>query len=369
MKKISLLCYNIMTTGGVEKVAMSIANELAKRNIEVEIVYMRKGQNKLDEDLNKKIKFRQLKSQKSSKCIGEIREYLKNNNLDAIISFGRHINNSLMLASIGLNTNTTLILTEHGNPCMAEALANSNLSKLKIKMTNKLSKILYKNADRTIAVSNSLGEILRKEMKNYKIDVIYNPVIDEKFYNKAEEQINEFPYTQSDKPIVVTVGRLSEVKNHNLLIDAFEIVLKTNDAYLVLVGDGELQEELLKKINQLGLSNNIFMLGYKENPYPYIKQADTFVLSSRTEACPLVLVEALALNTKIVSTDCEVGPNEILQNGKYGILCEQDVSELAKAIKASLEKQSYNKKEAEIVEEYLEQFKVSKSVGEYLKNI
>ncbi|GAA0707298.1 hypothetical protein GCM10008904_16400 [Paraclostridium ghonii] len=369
MKKISLLCYNIMTTGGIEKVAMSIANELVKKNIEVEILYMRKGENKIDDNLNKKIKFKQLKSQKSSKCVSEIREYLKNNNLDAVISFGRHINNSLMLASIGLNTNTKLILTEHGNPCISEALAKNNLNRLKIKMTNKLSKVLYKNADRIVAVSNSLGEILKKEMKNYKIDVIYNPVIDENFYDKAEEQINEFPYTQSDKPIVVTVGRLSEVKNHNLLIDAFEIVLKSKDAYLVLIGDGELEEELSHKINQLGLSNNIFMLGYKENPYPYIKQADTFALSSRTEAFGLVLVEALALNAKIVSTDCEVGPNEILKNGKYGILCEQDVNELSKAIKTSLEKKNYNEEEKYSVEEYLQQFKVGKIVDKYLEII
>lgn len=366
MKKISLLCYNIMTTGGVEKVAMTLANELANREIEVEIVYMRKGENKIDDNLNESIKFKQLKSQKSSKCIGEIREYIKNSNIDAIISFGRHINNSLMLASIGLNVKPAIILTEHGNPRMAESLAKNNISKFKIKLTNKISKTLYKKADRIIAVSKALGDILRKELRGCKIDVIYNPVIDEKFYIKSEKHINDFPYTQSGKPIVVTVGRLSEVKNHKLLIDAFKIVLESRDAHLVLVGDGELQHELEEKINQLGLSDNIFMLGFKENPYPYIKQSDTFVLSSKTEACPLVLVEALALNTKIVSTDCKVGPSEILQEGKFGILCEQNVNELAEAIKTSIDRKPYDNKETKIIEEYLQQFKINEVVDKYL---
>ncbi|MBN8048526.1 glycosyltransferase [Paraclostridium bifermentans] len=369
MKKISLLCYNIMTTGGVEKVAMTVANDLANRGIEVEIVYMRKGRNTDENCFDKRVKFKQLTSEKSSKCIGEIREYLKSSNIDAIISFGRHINNSLMLASVGLKSKPTLVLTEHGNPRMAESLAKNNISKFKIKLTNKLSKILYKKADRIVAVSNSLGEILREEIKNCKIDVIYNPVIDENFYIKSEKYINEFPYTQSIKPIVVTVGRLSEVKNHKLLIDAFKIVLESRDAYLVLVGDGELEGELLKKIQNLGLENNIFILGYKENPYPYIKQADTFVLSSKTESFGLVLVEALALNTNVVSTDCEVGPREILQDGKFGLLCEQDANELAKAINSSLEKERYVNDNDEYINKYLQQFKVEKVVDKYLKII
>lgn len=369
MKKVSLLCYNILTTGGTEKVVMSMANELANRDIDVEIVYMRKGNKKIPKDTNLKIKFKKLKYEKSSKCIGDIRSYIKENKVDAIISFGRHINNTLMLARIGLKTETKFILTEHGNPRMAEDLATDKLKKLKIRLNNKISNNLYKYSDHIVAVSKSLGNILESDMNSNKIEVIYNPAIDESIYNKGLEKVNDKPYIERKSPIIVTVGRLSEVKNHELLIDAFKDIIKKIDANLVIVGDGELEEDIKSKIEKERLNDKIFMLGYKENPYPYIKNADVFVLSSRTEAFGLVLVEALALNTKVVSTDCEVGPREILQNGKYGILCNQNHEELSKSIIEALENNIIDDNKKNELEKYLDQFKVEYIVDRYLELI
>lgn len=91
-------------------------------------------------------------------------------------------------------------------------------------------------------------------------------------------------------------------------------------ARLVIIGEGSQRPELTKRIDQLGLGNCVCLTGFVSNPYPYLKRASVFSLSSEWEGLGVVLIEALALGVQIVSTDCRSGPSEILVSGKYGIL-------------------------------------------------
>ena len=99
------------------------------------------------------------------------------------------------------------------------------------------------------------------------------------------------------------------------------------------MGRGILHKKLLSYVNQNNLSDNVKFINYKENPYPYIKQAEIFILSSKYEGLPNVLLEAITLKKFVISTNCPVGPREILMNGKAGDLFKvNDYKDLAKKI-------------------------------------
>ena len=123
--------------------------------------------------------------------------------------------------------------------------------------------------------------------------------------DNAEKKVEDsFLESNKSHPIIVSVGRLERQKNYSMLLKAFHEVLKERPAQLVLVGDGSERKNLEKEARILKLSDHIFFAGYQENPYPFIKKSDVFVLPSNFEGFGLVLVEALSLGVSIVSTDC-----------------------------------------------------------------
>ena len=103
-----------------------------------------------------------------------------------------------------------------------------------------------------------------------------------------------------------------------------------------MVGTGELLEASKKLVKDLGIEDKVIFTGFKKNPYPYMKHAKLMVLSSDFEGLGLVILEALALGTPVISTDCPSGPNEILAN-QY-LVAVQDVDELASRIRLFVEK-------------------------------
>lgn len=153
---------------------------------------------------------------------------------------------------------------------------------------------------------------------------IYNIVDDVTSRNKMLESIEHPWLMQKDCPVIVAAGRLAPWKGFENLIRIFPSVLKERKMKLMILGDGPLREALEKQILALDLSDNISLLGYKVNPYPYYAHADIFVLSSLVEGLPNVLVEAMMCGCTPVSTDCPTGPREVLDNGKYGYLVPVD---------------------------------------------
>jgi len=187
--------------------------------------------------------------------------------------------------------------------------------------------ILYKLTGKVIALSNGVKDniVKRYKVKPDKIRVIYNPVdvdsISSHMENGqiAEEHEHIF---QDNAKVIITAGRLVKDKDHETLIEAFSKVQKKMNARLVILGEGELEEKLKSQAKDFKLENKIHFLGFQRNPYVYFKQADLFVLSSLREGFGHVLTEALATGTPIVSTNCRPGALEVLDSGKYGILCE-----------------------------------------------
>lgn len=167
------------------------------------------------------------------------------------------------------------------------------LSKL-IKLKNR-----YHN-ENIITVSQGIKDDLlyRLKVKPKSIKVISDPYDIEEIKQLSHEKIEDTP-----KQYIVSVGSLVEVKRHDLLIEAFSL-LKNKKIELIVIGDGKLKSALYHTVQEKGLENRIHFLGFKINPYNYIKSAKLLVVSSDSEGFSRVIIEALALDTPIVSTDC-----------------------------------------------------------------
>ncbi|MBN2279908.1 MAG: glycosyltransferase [Candidatus Marinimicrobia bacterium] len=201
----------------------------------------------------------------------------------------------------------------------------------------KLMKFFYPKTDILVAQTEAMKMELLKtfSIPKHKIQVIPNP-IDKKFIDDQKERIIEsFDHSKIN---IVASGRLHRQKGFDFLIKAFtEVVRKNDDFRLYIIGKKDVKDnctaELETLIVKLKLSNHVKLLGFQSNPYPFYKNADLFVLSSRWEGLPNVVLENLYIGTPVVATRCVPVLSELIVDGKNGNLCDfGNIDELAEAV-------------------------------------
>ena len=219
------------------------------------------------------------------------------------------------------------------------------------KRRKKLEKF-FKECDKIVCICNEMRDNVIKEIPEIekKVEVIYNCFDIEKIKELSLKE-NELSLKEREllnKDYIIMVGRLDDnSKDFKTLIKAFKIYKNKikNGIKLYLLGEGPDRKEIVKLINQEKLNEEILFLGAKQNPYPWIKHSKFLVHSSKFEGFGLVLVEAMILDKLIISSNCPVGPTEILESGKNGILFNVGDSEtLAKVIGEVLLSKEINKK-------------------------
>ncbi|WEK21300.1 MAG: glycosyltransferase [Candidatus Pedobacter colombiensis] len=194
-----------------------------------------------------------------------------------------------------------------------------------------LSYHIYNKAKMIVVPSKGMIPCFRKNksfrnLKNF--EVINNP-------------INQFTSSEAidvhKRKFILAVGRLDEFKGFDLLITAFKSVQR-EDVDLLISGEGCDRKKLEDQIQDLNLAHRVKLIGFKSNLQDYYKQAQLFVLSSRIEGYPNVLVEAMSLGCACVATDCEFGPSDIIEHEKNGLLVKANSpTHLAEAINRALE--------------------------------
>ena len=187
----------------------------------------------------------------------------------------------------------------------------------------------YANFDEVVAVSKVAAEGMKEKFGCATPTVIYN-ILDRDIIEKSKDVC---PDLRCAKLNLVSVGRLEFVKGYDRLIDAMDILINNRhlDIHLVLVGDGSKRAELELLISKKGLTDNVTLVGMQSNPYPYVANADIFVCPSRQEGFNIAILEAMTLGKPVVATAC-AGPLEILDNGKYGLIVENDINGLVHGI-------------------------------------
>ncbi|MGB3545810.1 MAG: glycosyltransferase [Saprospiraceae bacterium] len=230
--------------------------------------------------------------------------------------------------------------------------------------SGRLAKWFYPWADEVIAVSHGVADDLSQVtgMPTAQIKVVYNPVITPSLIENSKAVLDHPWLTGRAAPVVLGVGRLSEQKDFSTLIKAFAQVRQHKAAHLMILGVGPERQSLIDLAASLGVEADVAFLGFVNNPHAYMKQSDVFVLSSKWEGLPNVLIEAMAVGTPVVSTNCPSGAAEILAEGQYGELVGiGDSQAMAAAILKVL-----NGDVRSVEAEWLEQFTLATAVKNYL---
>ena len=196
-----------------------------------------------------------------------------------------------------------------------------------------LARWLYPKAKKIVAVSNAGAEIFRQRLHLHNITYLHNPISLKRIADLSADPAEHIP----EKKFIVAVGRLSPEKNFSSLISAFANFGLSSEYQLIILGEGAERAALTEQIQSNDLSEQVKLMGFVGNPYPYLAQAECLVLSSLHEGFPVILPEALACGCPVIATRCETGPEEIIEHEKNGLLVPvNDISALAEALQRLL---------------------------------
>ncbi len=193
----------------------------------------------------------------------------------------------------------------------------------------------YPQCDGLIAVSEGAAIDFSQLMgiPDKQILRIYNPVVTENLRVQSLLPHGHEWFQTHQPPVLLGIGRLVKNKNFDHLIEAFDLLRERIDCRLVLIGDGPARSELEARANRSPFKQDILFLGRQGNPFPFLKNATVMGLASSYEGLSNTIIEALALGTPVVSTDCPFGPHEILEGGRFGALVPvNDIRALSEAI-------------------------------------
>ncbi|QMU27347.1 glycosyltransferase [Adhaeribacter radiodurans] len=322
MEELKKICFfpGTLALGGIGKVFINLIQQYASEGVEVH-VFLTKKEGEFLSQLPANVRVFE-GSGRALTSIFSFIKYLRREKPQAVLSAREFLNIINIFCCLFTFNKTKPVVSLHTNQT-AENNADPNKPSLyKNPYFLTLAKVMYKVPDKIVAVSGGVADDFSNRMgvNRDKMKVIYNPVYDP---SEKEEEISNSKFKQftaNGKKYIISVGRFTHAKDHPTLIKALSLVREKMDISLILLGEGELREEIEDLFTQLSLQEHVLLLGFVDNPSYYIKRAAALVVSSRFEGFGNVIVEGLGVGTPVVSTDCPSGPREILANGKYGIL-------------------------------------------------
>lgn len=301
---------NDLNAGGAERATVSLANHFANHGTETKIITFRESESFYE--LDKKVKhckvgFDEIDHSLSlRRLIGavkrmfRIRSYIKSLDLDVLIGMSFSMTWYTVFAT--LFTHTKSIGTERNNPYKYKSSVFNTI----------LRKVFYRLCNGYIFQTKKSALFFNSKLRKNDI-IIPNAIFNEKIYQMT-------PPAEREK-IICAVGRLTEQKRFDLLIEAFNSIKDKIPGYkMIIFGEGELRESLEAQINKFNLSDRIFLPGTNQDAIKFVNRSSVFVLSSDMEGMPNALMEALAMGVPCVSTRCDMGPEELIENEKSGIL-------------------------------------------------
>lgn len=306
--------------GGAERMQLNIMHSLPEEKYE--ITFINTGKEPKPQDLKEYIKYKQYNKQHARQSLHKLLSDLRKINPRYVFTTSIVIAYLLQLVRLFVLLQFKLLVR------IAVPPSESPHRNLKSRILRKINITTLKYSDVIIAQTEFSKTDIAKyyNVPLHKIQVIRNIVDKTMLESKGNESYPvEF---SSENYNIVASGALYSVKGFDLLIDAMKLVVaKNNKVRLFILGEERYEigykNTLLKQISEYGLQDYVFLLGHKTNPYPFYKNSDLFVMSSRTEGFPNVVLEALYYGTPVVATNC-VDFSGVINKGVNGFVVEKE---------------------------------------------
>lgn len=329
--KIAFLIQDLFQQGAQYVTALMIRGFVAK-GYDVDLIVSKVHQDLLDQGdiepfaVPQKTNVIILPDRKAKNNIKDIRKYLLKNTPDAIVAMSTNYNFALAFASLRLpkqiRKKCKIAYVEHSSFAGFDMSTMQPSRPAKLSKGWLISKFLNHCFDTIMGVSVGTSHAIEYSMRRKTDSVIpvYNPVIDDYYWKKVQSEPKNPWIINKTMPTIVAAGAHSKFKNHKCLFEAVKLANEKCPVRLVLFGKGRLTDSYQKWIDENGMNDRIMLAGHTSNLPAEIKGATAFIVSSNVESFSVVLVEALAAGTPVISTACPYGPPELLQDGKYGTL-------------------------------------------------
>lgn len=337
---------------------LNLARGLTERGLKVDLVLSKAGGSHLWR-VPSEVRIVDLQSRQLLTSLPALISYLRREQPLTLLSALHYTNEVALWAKRLSGVSTRVVVSEHN--MLSQKVKHA--TRMKGNLLPLAVRYFYPWADGIVAVSHGVAQDLARtaNLPLKRIQVIYNPVVTPDLLEQAKEPVDH-PWFQPDEPpVILGVGKLEAQKDFPTLIRAFAEVRRVKSARLAILGWGPDQSQLEALVRELHLEGEVALLGYAKNPYAYMARSAVFALSSAWEGLPTVLIESMAVGIPVVSTNCESGPTEILDGGKYGSLTPVgDTHALAAAILRVLSGESKS-----VPSDWLNQFTLKTSTQQY----
>ncbi len=333
---------------------------LAQRGYEIDLLHVRRHGPTLDE-VPEGVRIIDLGSRHVYPSLPALVRYLRHERPGVMLSDKDRVNRTALLAAFLARVDTRLVLSS-GTTISIDLATRGAFERWL--QRNSMGK-LYSYADNVIVTSEGVAD----DMANYtglareRINVVPSPVVHQDCFLRRQPRPDHPWFKPGEPPVILGVGELGMRKDFSTLIRAFARLRAQRQARLVILGKGRQRDELLALATELGVASDVDLVGFQPNPYAYMQHAALFAFTSLWEGLGFVLIEALALGTPVVSTDCPSGPREILDAGKYGTLVDMgDDRSMADAMIETLD----NPLPVETLQEAAKPYEIEASADAYL---
>ena len=362
-KKKLLFIIPSLVSGGAEKILVLLLDSMDKDIYEIELVVFQQVEVECASyyvgfpviDLGKK------RPLDFFKLIFKLSRVIQEKRPQLIVSFLTYSNYLTLIAKTISGVDCPVVIAEH-------SVISSGGSGLSGFVKKLIVKAVYPLATGVVVVSDGCRkELIEKfNVLDEKIRIIPNGINIQYLNQLAQDDVSH-PWFKEMTPIFISVGRLSEAKNFQLLLHAFSLISRKGSYRLLIIGEGEEEKNLRELARSLGIDQNVAFLGYQENPYRYLAKSSVFVLSSSWESFSLAIVEAMCLNVPVISTDCPFGPREIIDDMVNGMLVPPGNAQLlAQAMLDLISNDSLKKKYKQNGLKKVESFELKVMVNRYI---
>lgn len=329
MSKRILLMVSSMAAGGAERVAANLVNAWASQGHEVTLLVTFSGRGDCVYTLANRVELRYLADEARRTGHGAwaylsrfiaLRRFIREQRADVVVSFLTNVNVAALMATLG--TRMPTIVCERTYPPLLPVGS----------LWGRLRRWTYPLAKRVVMQSSEGLRWLEQEIPGARGVVMPNPILYPLPAN-APQRAPESVMAPKRK-MLLAVGRMSEEKGFDRLIQAFSSLVKRHTQWdLVILGEGPLHSALTSQVQSLGLESQVLMPGRVGNVGVWYERADLYVMSSRVEGFPNTLGEAMAHGCAAVSFDCDTGPRDLIRHDVDGLLVPPgDVLALARAL-------------------------------------